>query len=204
VPAVESEENLRLMQLIDEQFLRTPFYGSRRMTASLERAGETVNRKRVQRLMAVMGLEAVFLRPRTSSTAADARVYPYWLRDRVLTHVDEVWSSDITYVPMRHGFMYLAAVIDWYSRYVLSGRLSNTLERRFRLEALEAALAQGLPEIFNTDQGSQFTAREYTDRLEEVGIALSRDGRGRALDNVFVERLWRSVEYEDIYIKDYE
>jgi putative transposase len=203
-PATESEEDLRLMRRIDQQFLRTPFYGSRRMTASLERAGETANRKRVQRLMAVMGLEALFPRPRTTTAASDARVYPYLLRDRELTHVDEVWSSDITYVPMRHGFMYLTAVIDRYSRYVLSWRLSNTLEGRSCLEALEAALAQGRPEIFNTDQGSQFTAREYTGRLEEAGIAVSRDGRGRALDNVFVERLWRSVKYEDIYIKDYE
>jgi putative transposase len=203
-PATESEENLRLMRLIDEQFLKTPFYGSRRMTASLERCGETVNRKRVQRLMAVMGLEALFPRPRPTTAASEARVYPYLLRDRVLTRADEVWSSDITYVPMRHGFMYLTAVIDWYSRYVLSWRLSNTLEGRFCLEALEEALAMGRPEIFNTDQGSQFTARGYTDRLKEAGIAVSRDGWGRALDNVFVERLWRSVKYEDIYIKDYE
>ena len=151
-----------------------------------------------------MGLEAIFPRPRTTTAAPDARVYPYLLRDRELTHVDEVWSSDITYVPMRHGFMYLTAVIDWYSRYVLSWRLSNTLDGRFCLEALDEALSMGRPEIFNTDQGSQFTAREYTGRLEEAGIAVSRDGRGRALDNVFVERLWRSVKYEDIYIKDYE
>jgi putative transposase len=203
-PAAESEENLRLMRLIDQQFLLTPFYGSRRMTASLERSGETVNRKRVQRLMAKMGLEAIFPRPRTTITATAARVYPYLLRDRELTRVDEVWSSDITYVPMRHGFMYLTAVIDWFSRYVLSWRLSNTLEGRFCLEALEEALSIGRPEIFNTDLGSQFTAQEYTSRLEEAGIAVSRDGRGRALDNVFVERLWRSVKYEDIYIKDYE
>ena len=203
MPATESEESLRLMRLIDEQFLKTPFYGSRRMTASLERSGETVNRKRVQRLMALMGLEALFPRPRTTTPASDARVYPYLLRDRVLTHVNEVWSSDITYVPMRHGFMYLTAVIDWFSRYVLSWRLSNTLEGRFCLEALDEALSLGRPEIFNTDLGSQFTAREYTGRLEEAGIAVSRDGRGRALDNVFVERLWRSVKYEDIYIKDY-
>jgi putative transposase len=203
-PAVESQENLRLMRRIDEQFLKTPFYGSRRMTACLERSGETVNRKRVQRLMARMGLEAVFPRPRTTIPASDARVYPYLLRDRVLTHINEVWSSDITYVPMRHGFMYLTAVIDWYSRYVLSWRLSNTLEGRFCLEALDEALSLGRPEIFNTDQGSQFTSRDYTDRLEEAGIAVSRDGRGRALDNVFVERLWRSVKYEDIYINSYE
>ena len=203
-PATESEENLRLMQLIDQQFLKTPFYGSRRMTASLERSGETVNRKRVQRLMALMGLDAIFPKPRTTVAAPDARVYPYLLRDRVLTQVNEVWSSDITYVPMRHGFMYLTAVIDWFSRYVLSWRLSNTLEGQFCLEALDEALSMGRPEIFNTDQGSQFMARDYTSRLEEAGIAVSRDGRGRALDNVFVERLWRSVKYEDIYIKDYE
>jgi putative transposase len=204
LPATESEENLRLMRLIDQQFLKTPFYGSRKMTACLERAGEVVNRKRVQRLMGVMGLEALHPRPRTTTADPSARVYPYLLRDRELTHVDEVWSSDITYIPMRHGFMYLTAVIDWYSRYVLSWRLSNTLEGRFCLEALDEALAMGRPEIFNTDQGSQFTARDYTDRLEEAGIKVSRDGRGRALDNVFVERLWRSVKYEDIYIKDYE
>ena len=182
-PAVASEEDLRLMRLIDE---------------------EAVNRKRVRRLMALMGLEALHPRPRTTVAAPDARAYPYLLRDRVLTRVNEVWSSDITYVPMKHGFMYLTAVIDWYSRYVLSWRLSNTLEGRFCLEALEEALTLGRPEIFNTDQGSQFTSREYTGRLEEAGIAVSRDGRGRALDNVFVERLWRSVKYEDIYIKDYD
>jgi putative transposase len=203
-PAAESAENLRLMRLIDQQFLKTPFYGSRRMTASLARSGETVNRKRVQRLMAQMGLEAIFPRPRTTIPATAAQVYPYLLRDRELTRVNEVWSSDITYVPMRHGFMYLTAVIDWYSRYVLSWRLSNTLEGRFCLEALEEALSMGRPEIFNTDLGSQFTSQEYTSRLEEAGIAVSRDGRGRALDNVFVERLWRSVKYENIYINNYE
>jgi putative transposase len=203
-PAVESAENLRLMRLIDEQFLKTPFYGSRRMTATLERSGEAVNRKRIQRLMAKMGLEALFPRPRTTIPASDAKAYPYLLRDRELTRVAEVWSSDITYVPMRHGFMYLTAVIDWYSRYVLTWRLSNTLEGRFCVEALDLALSMGRPEIFNTDQGSQFTSREYTDRLEGAGVAVSRDGRGRALDNVFVERLWRSVKYEDIYLKEYE
>jgi putative transposase len=203
-PAAESEEDLRLMRSIDEQYLKTPFYGSRRMTVFLVRRGEAVNRKRVRRLMAIMGLEALHPKPRTTVAAPDARAYPYLLRDRVLTHINEVWSSDITYIPMKHGFMYLTAVIDWYSRYVLSWRLSNTLEGRFCLEALEEALTLGRPEIFNTDQGSQFTSREYTGRLEEAGIAVSRDGRGRALDNVFVERLWRSVKYEDIYIKDYD
>src|SRR4051812_17401468 len=192
------------MRLIDQQFLKTPFYGSRRMTVALERSGETVNRKRVQRLMALMGLEAIFPMPRTTTAAPDARAYPYLLRDRELTRVDEVWSSDITYVPMRHGSIYLTAVIDWFSRYVLSWRPSNTLEGRFCLEALDEALSMGRPEIFNTDLGSQFTSREYTGRLEEAGIAVSRDGRGRALDNVFVERLWRSVKYENIYINNYE
>jgi putative transposase len=203
-PATESEENLRLMRLIDEQYLKTPFYGSRRMTAVLGRRGAVVNRKRVQRLMAKMGLEALHPGPRTTVTAPDARAYPYLLRDRELTHIDEVWSSDITYVPMRRGFMYLTAVIDWFSRYVLSWRLSNTLDGGFCLEALDEALSRGRPEIFNTDLGSQFTSREYTGRLEGAGVAVSRDGRGRALDNVFVERLWRSVKYEDIYIQGYE
>ena len=191
------------MRSIDRQFLDTPFYGSRRMAVALGPPGEAVNRKRVQRLMRLMGIEAVHPKPRTTA-ATGAKAYPYLLRDRKLTRVDEVWSSDITYVPMRRGFMYLTAVIDWYSRYVLSWRLSNTLDGGFCLEALDEALARGKPEIFNTEQGSQFTAREYTGRLEEAGIAVSRDGRGRALDNVFVERLWRSVKYEDIYIKDYE
>jgi putative transposase len=202
-PATESEENLRLMRLIDEQYLEAPFYGSRRMAASLRRRGEAVNRKRVQRLMTLMGLEGLHPGPRTTIAAPDGRAPPSLLRDRVLTRVDEVWSSDITYVPMRRGFMYLTAVIDWFSRYVLSWRLSNTLEGRFCLDALDEALARGRPEIFHTDLGSQFTSREYTGRLEEAGVAVSRDGRGRALDNVFVERLWRSVKYEDIYIKDY-
>ena len=165
------------------------------MTASLERAWETVSRKRVQRLMAKMGLEAVHPKPRTTIPAPGARAYPYLLRDRKLTPIDEVWSSDTTYVPMRHGFMYLTAVIDWYSQYVLTWRLSNTLDGRFCLEALDEALAMGRQEILNTDQGSPFTAQEYTGRLEESGIQVSRDGRGRALDNVFVEGLWRSVKY---------
>jgi putative transposase len=203
-PAAEPAENLRLMRLIDEQYLRTPFYGSRRMAEHLKRTGEAVNRKRVRRLMALMGLEALHPRPRTTTAVAAGKAYPYLLRDRVLTRADEVWSSDITYVPMRHGFMYLTAVIDWFSRYVLSWRLSNTLDGGFCAEALDEALSRGTPEVFNTDLGSQFTSREYTGRLDAAGVAVSRDGRGRALDNVFVERLWRSVKYEDIYIKDYE
>jgi putative transposase len=203
-PAIAWEEDLHLMRRIDEQYLKTPFYGSRRMTAVLNRSGEAVNRKRVQRLMRLMGLEGLHPRRRTTIADPDARIYPYLLRDRVLTRADEVWSSDITYVPMKSGFMYLTAVIDWYSRYVLSWRLSNTMDVSFCLEALDEALARGRPEIFNTDCGSQFTSREYTGRLEAAGVAVSRDGRRRALDNVFVERLWRSVKYEDIYIKEYD
>lgn len=203
-PATASAEDLRLMRRIDEQYLKTPFYGSRRMAVVLGSPEEPVNRKRVQRLMRIMGIEALHPRPRTTIAEAGTKLYPYLLRDRVLTRADEVWSSDITYVPMRHGFMYLTAVLDWFSRYVLSWRLSNTLDVGFCLEALDEALSRGRPEIFNTDQGSQFTSREYTGRLEDSGVAVSRDGRGRALDNVFVERLWRSVKYEDIYLKDYE
>jgi putative transposase len=202
--ATESAENLRLMRRIDEQFLKTPFYGSRRMAVVLGSPEEPVNRKRVQTLMRLMGIEALHPKPRTTTPAAGAQIYPYLLRDRKLTEVDQAWSSDITYVPMRYGFMYLTAVIDWYSRYVLSWRLSNTLDGGFCLEALNESLSTGRPEIFNTDQGVQFTARAYTGRLEEAGVAVSMDGRGRALDNVFVERLWRSIKYEDIYIKDYE
>lgn len=195
---------MRLMRRIDEQFLKTPFYGSRRMAVVLRSAEEPVNRKRVQTLMRLMGIEALHPKPRTTTPGAGVQIYPYLLRDRKLTEVDQVWSSDITYIPMRHGFMYLTAVIDWYSRYVLSWRLSNTLDGGSCLEALNESLSTGRPEIFNTDQGVQFTARAYTGRLEEAGVAVSMDGRGRALDNVFVERLWRSVKYEDIYIKDYE
>ena len=204
-PAVESSQNLRLMRLIDEQYLKTPFFGSRRMTAVLTRQGEEVNRKRVQRLMALMGLEAIHPGPRTTTRNPDHKVYPYLLRDVVIERRDQVWSTDITYIPMSEGFMYLTAVIDWHSRFVLSWRLSNTLDGGFCLEALEAALALrgGRPEIFNTDQGVQFTARSFTGRLEEAGIAVSMDGRGRALDNVFVERLWRSLKYEEVYLKSY-
>jgi putative transposase len=204
-PAPESEENLRLMRLIDEQYLKTPFYGSRRMTAWLEGEGYDVNRKRVQRLMRVMGIEAIYPRPHTSKGNPSHKVYPYLLRDLPIVRPDQVWSIDITYIPMRLGSMYLVAIIDWYSRYVLSWRLSNTLDVVFCMEALEDALQLGKPSIFNSDQGSQFTSLEFTRRLElEADIAISMDGRGRALDNIFVERLWRSVKYEDIYIRDYE
>jgi putative transposase len=202
-PASESLANLRVMRLIDEQYLRAPFYGSRRMMAWLKTQGEEVNRKRVRNLMAIMGLEAIHPGPRTTTRDADHKVYPYLLRGLTVERRDQVWSTDVTYIPLEGGFMYLAAVIDWYSRFVLSWRLSNTLDGRFCLEALEAALEGGRPEIFNTDQGVQFTAKAFTGRLESAGIAVSMDGRGRALDNVFIERLWRSLKYEDIYLKAY-
>jgi putative transposase len=203
-PASETPENLRLMRLIDEEYTAHPFYGSRRMTVYLNRRGEGVNRKRVQRLMGVMRLEAIYPKPRLSIPGEGHRIYPYLLRDLRVERPDQVWSTDITYVPLVNGFMYLAAIIDWYSRYVIAWRLSNTLDGFFCLEMLEEALAQGQPEIFNTDQGVQFTARAWTRRLEEAGVAVSMDGKGRCLDNVFVERLWRSVKQEDIYLHGYE
>jgi putative transposase len=186
------------MRAIDAQYLRTPFYGSRRMAVLLK-----ANRKRVQRLMRLMGVEAIYPKRRTTWPGAGHKIYPYLLRNIAITRPDQVWSSDITYIPMRHGFLYLVAVLDWYSRYVLSWRLSNTLEGTFCVEALEAALARGTPEIFNSDQGCQFTAAAFTDRLAAQGIAISMDGRGRALDNVFIERLWRSVKHEEVYLKEY-
>jgi putative transposase len=203
-PAGETSEDLRLMRRIDEQYTARPFYGSRRMTVWLNEHGEEVNRKRVQRLMRVMGLEAIYPKPRLSVAGEGHRIYPYLLRGVKVERRDQVWSTDITYVPMPSGFMYLAAVIDWFSRYVIAWRLSNTLDGSFCLEMLEEALRGGRPEIFNTDQGVQFTAASFTGRLESAGVAVSMDGRGRALDNVFVERLWRSVKYEDIYIQGYD
>jgi putative transposase len=203
-PGGEAAEDLRLMRRIDEQYTARPYYGSRRMTVWLNEQGEEVNRKRVQRLMRVMGLEAIYPKPRLSLAGKGHRIYPYLLRGVKFERRDQVWSSDITYVPMPSGFMYLAAVIDWYSRYVIGWRLSNTLDGSFCLEMLEDALRGGKPEVFNTDQGVQFTATAFTGRLELAGVAVSMDGRGRALDNVFVERLWRSVKYEDIYIQGYD
>jgi putative transposase len=199
----ESAANLALMRRIDEQYLRAPYYGSRRMAVWLRRQGEEVNRKRVQRLMRLMGLEAIYPKRRTSVPGAGHKIYPYLLRNVAVTRPNQVWSADITYVPLRCGFLYLMAILDWYSRYVLSWRLSNTLDGDFCLAALEEALQITRPEIFNSDQGSQFTSREFTGRLESVAVAISMDGRGRALDNVFVERLWRTVKYEDVYLKDY-
>jgi putative transposase len=202
-PATESECNLRLMRLIDEQYTKTPFYGWPRMTAHVRRLGLPVNHKRVQRLMQTMGLQAIYPKPRTNTAANDHQIYPYLLNAVVLSRPNQVWSADITYVRMAQGFMYLVAIIDWYSRYVLSWQLSKTMEPTFCLGALEMALVQGAPMIFNTDQGVQFTSLAFPGRLARAGIAISMDGRGRALDNIFVERLWRSVKYEDIYLKDY-
>jgi putative transposase len=203
-PQGESTENLELMRRLDEQYTRTPFYGIRRMTAWLRQQGYSVNHKRVGRLLRLMGLEALYPKPRLSVPGAAEKRYPYLLRDLTVAHRDHVWSTDITYVRLQHGFLYLVAVLDWYSRYVLAWELSNTLDTGFCLAALETALTRSRPEIFNTDQGVQFTSAAYTSRLERAGIQISWDGRGRALDNVFVERLWRSVKWEEIYLKDYQ
>jgi putative transposase len=203
-PTGAPPEDLRLMRLIDELYTDCPFYGSRKITEALTRQGEEVNRKRVRRLMQAMGLEAIYPKPRLSAAGRGHKIYPYLVRGVKIERPDQVWSADITYVPLPTGFMYLAAVIDWYSRYVLAWRLSNTLDGAFCLEMLEEALRGGKPEVFNTDQGVQFTAEAFTGRLLAAGVAVSMDGRGRALDNVFVERLWRTVKYEDIYIRGYE
>jgi putative transposase len=198
-PAGETASNLKLMRRIDELYLRRPFFGSRRLADEL-----IVNRKRVQRLMRIMGLEAIYPKPRTTVRHPDHRIYPYLLRHVEVVRPNQVWSTDITYIPMRGGFLYLTAILDWYSRYVLAWRLSNSLDGAFCIAALEEALLGGQPEIFNTDQGVQFTSVAFTGCLETRGIAISMDGRGRALDNVFVERLWRTVKYEEVYLKDYD
>jgi putative transposase len=199
----ESEENLLLMRLLDEQYTRTPFYGIRRMTAWLRQQGYVINHKRVQRLLREMGLVAIYPAPRTSQPAPGHKIYPYLLRGVKIDRVDQVWSADITYVRLLRGFIYLVAIIDWFSRYVLSWEVSLTLESEFCLVALARALALARPEVFNTDQGAQFTSQAFTGALNERAVRISMDGRGRALDNIFVERLWRSVKYEEIYLKDY-
>lgn len=202
--ATETTDNLRLMRQIDEEYLRHPFKGSRQMTAWLNLQDERVNRKRVRRLMRLMGLEAVYPKPRTTKRNDAHRIYPYLLRDLEILRPDHVWSSDITYIPLRGGYLYLAAILNWHSRCVLSWRLSNTLDVGFCLEALEEALTRSQPEIFNSDQGVQFTSEEFTSRLLSSAVRISMDGKGRALDNVFVERLWRTVKYEEVYLKAYE
>jgi putative transposase len=192
------------MRLLDEEYTAHPFLGSRRLTPWLITQGAQVNRKRVRRLLRLMGLEAIYPKPKLSTAGRRRRIYPYLLRDVRIERPDQVWSTDITYVPLARGFMYLAAIIDWFSRYVIAWRLSNTLDGSFCLDMLDEALSRGRPDVFNTDQGVQFTAQAWTGRLESAGVAVSMDGKGRCLDNVFVERLWRSVKYEDIYLWRYE
>jgi len=203
-PQPESELNLHLMDLIDRQYTKRPFYGARQMTESLKRQGHWVNHKRVERLMRKMGIMAIYPRPRTSIKDDSHKIYPYLLRDLAIIYPNQVWCSDITYIRMRHGFLYLIAIMDWFSRYVLSWELSNTLDVHFCLEALDQALRIAKPGIFNNDQGSQFTSSAFTGLLEQNNIRISMDGRGRAFDNIFIERLWRTVKYEEVYIHDYQ
>jgi len=192
-----------MMKLIDEQYTLRPFYGVPRMTAWLRREGHLVNPKKVRRLMRLMGLEAIYPKPRLSQSCPGHKRYPYLLKGLVIDHSDQVWCSDITYIRLLHGFVYLTVVMDWFSRYVLSWELSITLDKEFCLKALEKALSVSKPEIFNTDQGSQFTSEEFTGRLEDAGVRISMDGKGRLYDNIFVERLWRTVKYEEVYLHDY-
>lgn len=194
-------EDLELMRLIDEQYLKTPCWGSRSMRNHLRRLGYKVNRKRVQRLMRIMGLEAIYPKPRTSRRNLQHKVYPYLLRDLTVDRPDQVWAADITYVPMKRGYMYLVAVMDWYSRKILSWRVSNTLDSDFCVDALKEALSRyGRPEIFNTDQGAQFTSRAFTNVLKQHNVAISMDGRGRVQDNIFIERFWWTLKYQYLYL----
>lgn len=204
-PIGPSEEELALMRRIDELHLEHPFYGSRKLSHALRAEGREVNRKRVQRLMRVMGLEALAPKPRTSKPHPEHAVYPYLLRGLVISRPNHVWATDITYIPMKEGFVYLVAIMEWYSRVVLSWRVSTTLDSAFCVDALEEALANfGAPEIFNTDQGAQFTDEAFTSVLRDHGVAISMDGKGRCIDNVFVERLWRSLKYEEVYLHAYD
>ena len=196
-------EDLAVMKRMDQQYLATPFYGSRRMKVWLGRQGHQMSRKRVQRLMRTMGLTAIYRRPRTSQPAPGHKIYPYLLRRMEITRPNQVWAADITYIPMARGFLYLVAIMDWYSRHVMAWRLSNTLDADFCVEALEEALRKTKPEVFNTDQGSQFTSEAFTGLLEQHGVKISMDGKGRYTDNIFVERLWRTVKYEEAYLKAY-
>jgi putative transposase len=203
-PVGISEEDLTLMKLIDRQYLSTPYYGARKIAAWLKSRGHLVNRKRVRRLMCLMGLKAIYRRPGTSKPAPGHKIYPYLLGGMKITRPNQVWAADITYIPMARGFLYLVAIIDWYSRYVLSWRLANTLDASFCVEALEEALRKGRPDIFNTDQGAQFTSEAFTELLEQHGIRISMDGKGSYNDNLFIERLWRTVKYEEVYLKAYQ
>lgn len=200
----EDEDNLMLMRRIDEQFTKTPYFGVRRMTAWLRRQGQRVNRKRVQRLMRLMGLMAIYPKPRLSVGGPDHKIYPYLLKGLKVSQPDQVWCAAITYIRMVHGFVYLVVIMDWHSRYLLSWELSSALEKRFCLEALGGALQTSRPEIFNTDQGAQFTSPVFVEALENSGIRVSMDGRGRVYDNIFVERFWRSVKYGDVYLHEYQ
>jgi putative transposase len=202
-PIGESPENLALMRRIDELFLKYPFYGSRQMVFQLRREGAEVGRHRVRRLMRLMGLQAIYQAPRTSTPHPAHRVYPYLLRNLAVERADQVWCADITYIPVRRGFLYLIAIMDWATRHVLAWRLSNTMDSGFCVAALQAAMAEhARPEIFNTDQGSQFTSFAFTGTLKDAGVAISMDGRGRCMDNIFIERLWRSLKYEAIYLHE--
>lgn len=203
-PCQETPLNLSLMRLIDELATEFPFYGSRRITDELQTLGHEVNRKRIIRLMRLMGLEAVYPKPRLSAPGEGHKIYPYLLRNLTLLGPNHVWATDITYIRMRHGFLYLVAIIDWFSRFVLSWRLSNSLDVAFCIAALEEALELASPQIFNSDQGSQFTCSDFTSTLEAAGVSISMDGKGRALDNVFTERFWRTLKYEHVYLHDYE
>ena len=202
-PVPESAENLHLMKLIDQLHLDRPAAGSRQLVDLLHRAGHEVNRKKVRRIMHMLGIQSLAPKPRTTIRQECHKVYPYLLRGLNIDRPNQVWCSDITYVPVQGGYLYLVAVMDWFSRHVLSWRLSNSMDVYFCKEALEEALSQGQPEIFNTDQGSQFTSRQYLEMLEQHEISISMDGKGRAIDNVMIERLWRTVKYEEIYLKDY-
>ena len=202
-PREPSGEDLALMQALDRQYLETPFYGSRRMKVWLAREGRRVSRKRVQWLMRIMGLRAIYRSPRTSRPAPEHRVYPYLLEKIRVTRPNQVWAADITYLPMARGFLYLVAIMDWHSRYVVAWRLSNTLEADFCVDALKEVLGQGQPAVFNTDQGSQFTSLEFTHVLQEHGVKINMDGKGWYTDNIFVERLWRTLKYEEVYLKAY-
>ena len=204
VPRPMDSEDLELMRLIDEQYLKTPFFGSRSMARHFRRQGRKVNRKRIQRLMRLMGIEAIYPKPHTSRPHPEHQIYPYLLRDLTIDHADQVWAADITYVPMARGFMYLVAVMDWHSRKILSWRLSNTLESDFCIQALQEAINRyGKPEIFNTDQGSQFTSIGFTQVLKDHGIGISMDGRGRCQDNIFIERLWWTIKHHYLYLHSF-
>ena len=203
-PAVASPTQLEIMRLIDEQYMKTPFFGARRLQRKLRERGYNVSRRRVRRLMRLMSLDAIYQKPKTSKASPDHKKFPYLLRDLVIDRPGQVSTADITYIPMARGFLYLVAVMDWHSRFVLGWRLSNTMEADFCIEAFQDSLAYGVPEISNTDQGSQFTSDAYIEILERCGIEISMDGRGRWIDNVFVERLWRSLKYEEVYLRAYD